>query len=238
MISDNIDKKLQDQDEAARKSAEEYAKNHKEEAFFDEEKEEKGTFLDRIISPIIAFVEKLSDRYEKNHEKNKLKEEKLTGGASTLEEKKIKGFSKKHVLVIGTILTLVVVFGVALGSSSMDKKAKKEDNDINRGAITGQHMTTMPKDYTELAAAKRRKELEAERKRAEEEENKKKRNNEKRDTRPVSEQAKDNRREIYTPMRNSSEDRAREAKLLKENSLRELRKAAMSSPIAFEIRKK
>lgn len=249
MIDKQIEKQMNEQDELARRSAEEYANSHKEDISSlsdDKIKPSSGDFLtDKIVVPIANFTEKILKRFDKADGKETSPvQTKLTGGSSTEAEKKIKGFSKKHVIIIGTFLTVAVVLGVVFGTSSSSKKVKKEEFDLDRGAITGQHMTTMPKDYSELAAVKRRQQAEDERKKAEEEAKKKDKDKDKvqRDTRPLREQVRDGASNRTPPPRNDSEDRSRnaalEARIARENAILQQRQAAMSSPIGFDIKKR
>lgn len=245
-MEDNVEKQMTEQDKLAQQSAKEFDLKHKDDGEPITEVKKRNSVNEfvtgYIVNPIAGWTEKIIRRFDKNATEpmTEGKNTKLLGGSATDNESKIKGFNRKHVIIIGSLLTLIVVLGVSMGTG-FEKKAKKNEVDVDRGAITGQHMTTMPKDYTELAAAKRRQQAEEERKRELEAQKKEQnRNKSKEDTRPTSQKARDDRppsREINSG-NSSSRDSILEAKLAREEAYRQHRAAAMSSPIGFEVKKR
>lgn len=206
----------------------------------------KAIFKDYIFLPTSRFMRNILEKADglasgKHQDKKEETEQvqeggSLTGGAHTDGEKKVKGFNKKHIIIIGSILTVLIVSGVALGTGS-SRKAKKEDNTSDRGAITGMHMNTMPKDYAELAALKKKQQAEEERLKAEAKA-KRDKVKEKSDNVPVSKQVRNEnsspRNTIFSPQKDP-EAEARAAAVLE---ARAQRKAAMSSPIGFDIKRR
>lgn len=210
-MDNEVEKRMSEQDEIARKSAEEYALKHREKGEpitrFKERSSLNEFFAEYVVAPLEKAIQKIQGQ----------KEEKLIGGAETEEERHVRGFNKKHVLIIGSLLTILVVIGVSMGTNSAKKKNRKEELDMNRGAVQGQHLSTMPKNYTELASVKKREEQDKARKKEESQQKK---------DRPVPEK-------IEMPRH---PDIAREIDREQE-TYRKQHAAAMASPIAFDLRR-
>lgn len=264
-----VERQMNAQDEASKASAEKYIHNFGNEDISAQSEmksaKERNSLLeigqDYAIKPAKSVMKLFSrwiygdDTDKKKDDKNMLNQMPLSGGAQTEGDKKIKGFNKKHIYIVGIIIVILVSSGIYLGGNSSHKKVKKEESDVNRGAITGMHMNTMPKDYSELAAIKKRQQAEADRLKAEEEARlEKERNAKKNEYTPVSQQVKSEhlRRdrgvydggELERRLQDglSANDKGRD----EENEIRrtirkeylERKKAALSSPIGFELKKR
>lgn len=190
---------------------------------------------------------------DKNHSEklkaDSLGNKKLAGGSATSGDSSVKGFDKKWVYGI-TCLFVTILVGSMYFMPTNDSSKKKEtvNDDVKRGAITGSHVSNMPKDYSEYAEVRRKQLAEEERKKAEAAAKKEaERNASKSDPTPVSVQAKINsgktttnaydRVEINRPVA-PVRDVETEARLAELRAYREYRKAAMASPIEFELKRR
>lgn len=249
-----VEQEMSRQDAECRAAADQYIDEHGEEdaearsGMKTQERRNafKAIFKDYIFLPTSKFMRNIVEKAEGlSSEKHKDEKEaaeqaseggSLTGGAHTEGEKKVKGFNKKHIIIVGSILTVLIVCGVALGTGS-SRKAKKEDNTSDRGAITGMHMNTMPKDYAELAALKKKQQAEEERLK-EEAKAKRDKGKAKADSTPVSKQVRSENSNSHNTVSSPQKDPEAEARAAAILEARAQRKAAMSSPIGFDIKRK
>jgi len=249
-----VEEEMARQDAECRAAADQYIDEHGEEdaeARSGMKRQErrnafKAIWKDYIFLPSAKIMRNILEKAERPGS-GKRKDEKeepervaergsLSGGAHTEGENKVKGFNKKHIIIVSSMLTVLIVCGVALGTGN-SRKVKKEDNNSDRGAITGMHMNTMPKDYAELAALKKKQQAEENRLK-EDAKSKRDKVNPKSDNTSVSKKVGSENNGSMNKVSSQHKDSEAEVRAAAILEARAQRKAAMSSPIGFDIKRR